>query len=72
MIFPDALVSGELALEPVISKQSGHIYESRLIKKVILESGKDPITGQAISEEDLIHVVGKRIYMSICMRLALS
>lgn len=55
------IVSGELAIEPVVSKVSGHIYESRLIKKVIIETSKDPITGQSLSEDDLIPIVGKVI-----------
>jgi hypothetical protein len=45
----------------VVSKLSGHIYESRLIRKVITDTGKDPMTGKALSEEDLITVAGKQL-----------
>jgi pre-mRNA-processing factor 19 len=41
---------------PVISKKSGLIYEQRLIEKYIAENGKDPVTGEQLSEDDLVLV----------------
>jgi len=40
----------------VISKKSGLVYEQRLILKYIEENGKDPITGDSLTEYDLIEV----------------
>lgn len=49
-------VSGEPPATPVISKKSGLVYEQRLILKYIQENGKDPITGDVLTEDDLIEI----------------
>ncbi|CAG8483880.1 8425_t:CDS:2 [Ambispora leptoticha] len=49
-------ISGEPPQEPVISKKSGHVFEKSLILKYITSNGKDPITGEEISEDDLLEL----------------
>jgi len=50
-------ISGETPEEPVVSKKSGHIFEKRVIEKYLRENdGKDPITHEAMSSEDLLPV----------------
>ncbi|WFD33857.1 RING-type E3 ubiquitin transferase [Malassezia cuniculi] len=49
-------ISGEAPTEPVVSKKSGLVYEKRLIESYIAEHGKDPVTGEELSVDDLIVV----------------
>lgn len=49
-------VSNEVPEHPCISPVSGHVFERRLIEKYIAENGTDPITGEALSEEQLIEI----------------
>ncbi|SRR5258708_4190403 len=49
-------LSGEPPQEPVVSAKSGHVYEKRLIEKYISENGTDPISGEKLTEEELITV----------------
>ncbi|KAJ3332616.1 hypothetical protein HDU76_013658 [Blyttiomyces sp. JEL0837] len=49
-------ISGEVPQEPVISKKTGHVYEKRLILKYIAESGKEPATGDTLTEDDLLPI----------------
>jgi hypothetical protein len=49
-------VSGEPPTTPVVSKKSGLVFEARLIRKYIQENGKDPISGEELTEEDIIEV----------------
>ncbi|WFD42737.1 RING-type E3 ubiquitin transferase [Malassezia psittaci] len=49
-------ISGEAPKEPVLSKKSGLLFEKRLIERYIDENGKDPITGEELSLDDLIAV----------------
>ncbi|KAI9142790.1 WD40-repeat-containing domain protein [Paraphysoderma sedebokerense] len=42
------------ACENPVATPSGHIYESRLIRKHLQTEGTDPVTGQPLSEDDLI------------------
>lgn len=51
-------VSGEVPQEPVVSKASGLLFEKRLIEKAIKDQGKCPVTGEALSVEDLLQVQG--------------
>ncbi|UJR08412.1 hypothetical protein I4U23_012682 [Adineta vaga] len=49
-------LSNEVPEQPVLSPVSGCIYEKRLIVKYLRESPTDPITGQPLTEEQLIDV----------------
>jgi len=49
-------ISGVVPEEPVVSKKSGHLFEKRLIVKHIQTTGKCPVTGEDLSEQDLIDV----------------
>ncbi|CAF1062157.1 unnamed protein product [Adineta ricciae] len=49
-------LSNEVPEQPVLSPVSGCIYEKRLIIKYLRESPNDPITGQPLTEEQLIEV----------------
>ncbi|KAL9937403.1 hypothetical protein V8E36_003812 [Tilletia maclaganii] len=49
-------ISGEPPQEPVINKNSGQLYERRLILKYITDNQSDPITGQPLSEDDLVEL----------------
>src|SRR5260370_22751296 len=49
-------LSGEPPQEPVVSAKSGHVYEKRLITKYIAENGTDPISGDKLTEDELITV----------------
>lgn len=42
--------------EPVVSPISGCVFEKKLIKKYIVEYGKDPITNEPLREEQLIEL----------------
>ncbi|KAK6833109.1 cell cycle control protein [Apiospora arundinis] len=54
-------ISGEPPAEPVISKLSGNVFEKRLIEKWIEENGKDPITGDDLTIDDLMPVKTARV-----------
>ncbi|KAL4431421.1 hypothetical protein ABPG75_006677 [Micractinium tetrahymenae] len=49
-------ISGTVPEVPVVSKKSGHLYEKRLILKVIKETGRDPVTSEALGEDDLLEL----------------
>ncbi|TIA91279.1 hypothetical protein E3P99_01143 [Wallemia hederae] len=49
-------LSGEQPQKPVVSAKSGHLFEKRLIDKYITENGKDPISGEQLSSDDLIEL----------------
>lgn len=55
------LVSNEVPEQPVLSPVSGCIYEKRLIIKYLSDSRTDPVTGQPLTEDQLIDVKGIRI-----------
>ncbi|KAL7749206.1 hypothetical protein RI367_005358 [Sorochytrium milnesiophthora] len=48
-------LSGEACVTPVVAK-SGYVYEKRLIEKHLEENGTDPVTGDSLSEDDLVLV----------------
>ncbi|KAI0177335.1 WD40-repeat-containing domain protein [Pestalotiopsis sp. NC0098] len=54
-------LSGEAPQEPVVSKLSGNVFEKRLIEKYIEENGKDPVTGQDLTLDDLLPVKTARV-----------
>ncbi|KAI1339396.1 cell cycle control protein [Xylariaceae sp. FL0016] len=54
-------ISGEAPQEPVVSKTSGSVFEKRLIEKYIEENGKDPVTGDDLTLDDLLPIKSSRI-----------
>ncbi|TQN72955.1 Pre-mRNA-processing factor 19, partial [Colletotrichum shisoi] len=55
------VVSGEAPQEPVASKKSGTIFEKRLIEKYIEENGTEPVTGEALTNDDLLPLTQSHI-----------
>ena len=53
------VVSNEVPEHPCVSPSSNCVFERRLIEKYIAENGTDPISGEQISEEQLIDIKGK-------------
>lgn len=53
-----------------MSPASGHVFERRLIEKYIAENGTDPITGDALAEEQLIEIKGTLTSYSIYYEFA--
>lgn len=50
-------ISGHPPLQPVLSKLSGITYEKALILKYLKDNeGRDPITGDQLTEEDLVEI----------------
>ncbi len=43
-----------LSVQPVVSIKSGHLFERRVAEKYVRETGKCPITGEALSVDDLM------------------
>ncbi|KAL2865117.1 WD repeat PRP19 family protein [Aspergillus lucknowensis] len=54
-------ISGEAPAVPVVSPKSGSVFEKRLIEAYISEHGKDPVTGEELSPDDLIEVKAQRV-----------
>ncbi|KAI0103796.1 WD40-repeat-containing domain protein [Nemania sp. FL0031] len=54
-------LSGEAPQEPVVSKLSGSVFEKRLIEKYIEENGKDPVSGEDLTLDDLLPIKTPRI-----------
>ncbi|KAL9034229.1 MAG: hypothetical protein Q9180_005522 [Flavoplaca navasiana] len=47
-------ISGEPPQIPVASKKTGNIFEKRLIEAYIAENGRDPVTDEELSTDDLV------------------
>ncbi|KAI9090520.1 Prp19/Pso4-like-domain-containing protein [Phlyctochytrium arcticum] len=47
-------LSGEAPEEPVVSKLSGQVFEKRLILKYIADNGRDPVSGEELTQDDLL------------------
>ncbi|KAI2636551.1 Prp19-domain-containing protein [Hypomontagnella submonticulosa] len=54
-------LSGEAPQEPVVSKLSGAVFEKRLIEKYIEENGKDPVSGEDLTLDDLLPIKTSRV-----------
>ncbi|GMK58826.1 hypothetical protein CspeluHIS016_0602680 [Cutaneotrichosporon spelunceum] len=52
-------ISGSPPTNPVVSKTSGTVYEKALIERYIEENGTDPISGEALTLDDLVEVKAK-------------
>jgi len=48
------VVTGEIPAEPVISKKSGHVFEKKIIEKIIKAENKCPVTGEDLAMDDLV------------------
>jgi len=46
---------------PVVSRKSGQVFEKRLIEAYITEHGKEPVTGEDLSVDDLVQLRTPRI-----------
>merc|ERR1711907_43128 len=49
-------LSGQTPEDAVVSSKSGHLFERRLIEKYIENTGKCPVTNEALSTDDLLSV----------------
>ncbi|KAF2556478.1 hypothetical protein F2Q68_00012844 [Brassica cretica] len=49
-------ISGEVPVEPVVSKKSGLLYEKRLIETHVSDFGKCPVTGEPHTIDDIVAV----------------
>ncbi|XP_073308039.1 pre-mRNA-processing factor 19-like isoform X2 [Primulina huaijiensis] len=49
-------ISGEVPEQPVVTKNSGLLFEKRLIERHILDYGKCPITGESLTMEDIVPI----------------
>lgn len=56
-------VSNEVPEHPCVSPSSNCVFERRLIEKYLAENGVDPITHEALSEEQLIDIKGDKKYI---------
>lgn len=54
-------ISGEAPKEPVASSKSGYVFEKRLILAHIAEHHTDPVSGEELSENDLIELKAQPI-----------
>ncbi|KAM5448323.1 putative RING-type E3 ubiquitin transferase [Microsporum audouinii] len=54
-------ISGEAPQVPVVSRKSGNVFEKRLIEEYISEHGKEPVTGEEHTVDDLIELKSARI-----------
>lgn len=63
-------ISGQPPLHPVLSIKSGHVYEKALVTKYLKENeGRDPITGDTLTEDDLIEIkTGQLCFPQVCER----
>ncbi len=52
-------ISGEVPQEPVVSSRSGAVFERRLALQLAQQGGLDPLSGQPLSEADLVLVKGQ-------------
>ncbi|KAL8691393.1 MAG: hypothetical protein Q9224_004189, partial [Gallowayella concinna] len=53
--------SGEAPQVPVASRKSGTVFEKRLIEAYITENGRDPVTDEELSPDDLVELKTSRI-----------
>jgi hypothetical protein len=47
-------ISGSVPEVPVVSIKSGHVFEKNLVAKYVKETGKCPVTGEALGLDDLL------------------
>ncbi|RID52449.1 hypothetical protein BRARA_H03044 [Brassica rapa] len=49
-------ISGEVPVEPMVSKKTGLLYEKRLIERHISDYGKCPVTGELHTIDDIVSI----------------
>ncbi|KAL8995596.1 MAG: hypothetical protein Q9169_004707 [Polycauliona sp. 2 TL-2023] len=54
-------ISGESPQVPVASRKSGNVFEKRLIQAYIAENGRDPVTDEDLSTDDLVELKASNI-----------
>ncbi|CAF2261988.1 unnamed protein product [Brassica napus] len=54
--FASRAVSGEVPVEPMVSKKTGLLYEKRLIERHISDYGKCPVTGELHTIDDIVSI----------------
>ncbi|KAF9604849.1 hypothetical protein IFM89_010524 [Coptis chinensis] len=54
-------ISGEVPEEPVVSKNSGLLFERRLIEHHIKDYGKCPVTGEPLSMDEIVPVKTNKV-----------
>lgn len=54
-------ISGEVPVEPVVSRKTGHLFEKRLIERHISDFGKCPVTGEPMTLEDIVPINSGKI-----------
>lgn len=59
------VVSNEVPDHPCVSPSSNCVFERRLIEKYIAENGTDPISGEQLSEEQLIDIKGNLQHIKV-------
>lgn len=59
------VVSNEVPDHPCVSPSSNCVFERRLIEKYIVENGTDPISGEQLSEEQLIDIKGNLRHIKV-------
>ncbi|KAF8388285.1 hypothetical protein HHK36_026951 [Tetracentron sinense] len=58
---PVIRLSGEVPVEPVVSKKSGLLFGKGLIERHISDYGKCPITGESLSMDDIVPVKAGKV-----------
>ncbi|KAL9608334.1 MAG: hypothetical protein Q9167_006823 [Letrouitia subvulpina] len=54
-------ISGEAPQVPVANRKSGTVFEKRLIEAYVSEHGKDPVTNEELTTDDLVELKTARI-----------
>ena len=54
-------ISGHVPKEPVFAPKTGHVYEKSVVMKAVEASGRCPVTGEALAEEDIILVKPSKV-----------
>ena len=53
---PLTSVSGEAPELPVLSRKSGNVFEHRLLASYVAEHGKDPVSNEDMTQEDIVEI----------------
>ncbi|KAG2403590.1 Pre-mRNA-processing factor [Vigna angularis] len=61
-------ISGEVPEEPVVSRNSGLLFEKRLIERHISDYGKCPITGEPLTMDDIVPIKTGKFPCSVLIK----